>query len=47
MKRSATGFAELRTTRFLKRRIIVGIHIVETDNFAAVAQQTLARRESR
>ena len=37
----AIGFGELGATRFLQRRIVIGIHIVEPDNVAAVAQQTL------
>ena len=37
----ATGFSKLGASRFFQRRIIVGVHVVETDHVAAVPQQTL------
>src|SRR5215510_3800266 len=36
----ATGFGEFVASRLLQRGIIVGVHVVETDHVAAVAQQT-------
>ena len=35
------GFGKLRAPRFLQSRIIIGIHVVEADDVAAVAQETL------
>src|SRR5262245_19617079 len=37
----ATRFGEFGASRLLQRGIIIGIHVVETDHVAAVAQQTL------
>src|SRR5215467_3039726 len=37
----ATGFGEFGTSRLLQRGIVVGIHVVEADHVATVAQQTL------
>src|SRR5690242_17559291 len=37
----ARRFGELRASRLLQRGIIVGVHIVETDHVAALAQQSL------
>src|SRR5262245_42702072 len=34
------GFCELSSARFLQRGIIIGIHVIDADHIAAVAQKT-------
>ena len=45
-KLKSIGFREFRTAGFLQRRIVVGIHIIEADNIAAIAQETLCDVET-
>ena len=40
-KAQAIGFCELRAAGFFQRRVVIGIHVVEADDIAAIAQQTL------
>ena len=34
-------FGKLRAPRFLERRIVIGIHVIEPDNLAAIAQKPM------
>ena len=45
-KAKAIRFGELRASRFFQRRIVVGVHVVEPDNVAAIAQKTLCDMEA-
>lgn len=38
----AIEFGKLRAPRFLERRIVIGIYVIEPDDFAAIAQKPLS-----